>query len=98
MKTTSDVIAWVGANVPKNPTQTPRDQALWWAAYRSAESIHSGFTVKDLALMLLDGTPPIETDEDIQSVINGFFYDEDAPDDDEIKQVEADLRDFWGLK
>jgi len=48
--------------------------------------------------MLLDGTPPIETDEDIQSVINGFFYDEDAPDDDEIKQVEADLRDFWGLK
>lgn len=93
----ADVIAWVTDNVPHNPTQTPREQALWWAAYRSAQSIIQDFTAKDLAHMLLDGSPPLRDDSDIQDVVEGFFYDTENPTDEEAEQVEADLREFWGL-
>lgn len=94
----ADVIAWIEANVPHNPTQTPREQALWWAAYRSAQSMHDSFTIKDWARMLLDGSPPIQGDEDIQEVVDGFFYDPENPTDEEAEQVEENLRDFWDVK
>ena len=76
---------------------TPLEAALWFCAYRDAETNVDCNRTKDWAYLLRDGFTGYKTEDDLQDFIESMREDTEYATPDEVATLERDLRDFFDL-
>lgn len=100
VQTFAQVVAWIAANYEHDrheQKRTDKQRAMWFFAYREAES-WVDMRTKDIADVILTGMPKLtraHIDEQLRESVNegGEDYQLAEPFD-----LTSELREFWGVK